>query len=83
MARYRIELRTPAGVQATRNVEKDDLAALRHEAALFASDMLRARASQVWDDGDWSIEASDATGLILFVLHLFVTNAAALTEPRR
>ena len=42
-----------------------------------------ARAAQVWDDGDWSIEASDATGLILFVLHLFVTNAAALTEPRR
>ncbi len=83
MARYRIELRTPAGVQATRNVERHDLPALRQEAALFASEMLRARASQIWDDDDWSIEASDDAGLILFVLHLFVTNAAALPEPRR
>ena len=55
----------------------------RIEVAKFAGELLKGHADRIWVDEDWRVDVTDATGLILFVMHLFVTNAASLPPPRR
>lgn len=83
MARYNIELRTQDRVWETLTVEKEDHTALRQEVARFMGELLRDHADQIWVDEEWRLDVTDERGLILFVMHLFVTNSAALSAPRR
>jgi hypothetical protein len=63
-------------------VELEDLAALRHQVALFVGDLLKEHAQEIWQDQDWHVEATDADGLILFTMSVFASDTAA-TMPRR
>ena len=83
MPRYNIELRNGERVWETLVVEKDDIAGLRIEIARFVGELLKDHAEQIWVDGEWRLDATDHNGLILFILHLFATNAPAVTAPRR
>lgn len=83
MAQYNIELRNAERVWETFEVEHDDITALRVEVSAFVGEMLRDHASKIWADQEWRVDVTDANGLIMFVLHLFVTDSPALNPPRR
>ena len=83
MPEYNIELRTQERIWETISVEKTDLPALRVEVAAFVGEVLKDHADKIWEDREWRIDVTDEHGLILFVMHLFVTDSAALAAPRR
>jgi hypothetical protein len=64
-----------------------DLLAARVEAARYGGELLQAHARTFWNDGEWSIEVTDGTGLTLFTLSFMTTDAPTLqyrapTPPR-
>ena len=83
MPHYNIELRNSERVWKTLEVERPDTAALRVEVARFVGSLLKDHADQIWADQDWRVDATDDSGLILFILHVFATNSAAAAVPRR
>ena len=83
MPRYNIEVRTESHVAETLAVQAEDLSALRVEVAQFVGELLRDHAAQIWSDEDWRIDATDESGLILFVMHVSATNTAATMRNRR
>ena len=83
MPRYHIELRTQDRVWETITVDKDDHTDLRIEVATFVGELLKEHAAQIWVDEDWRVDVTDDSGLILFVMHLFVTDSAATAAQRR
>ena len=66
---YNIQLRTETHVLETRQIDRDDLIELRVEVARFVGELLKDHAEQVWADEDWRVDATDDSGLILFVMH--------------
>ncbi len=62
------------------DVELPDCCRLRSELATFAGQMLKDQPHRIWSDGDWRIEATDESGLILYVLVLFAAGSAATTS---
>ena len=83
MPQYNIQLRTDERVWETLQVESEDQGALRLEVARFVGELLRDHADKIWIDQEWRVDVTDPTGLILFVMHLMVTNAAASVPMRR
>jgi hypothetical protein len=83
MARYNIELRTDTHVAETIVVEREDIAELRIEMARFVGELLRDHAAQLWLDQDWRVDVTDARGLILFVMHISVSDTAATQKLNR
>ena len=83
MPLYNIELRTAERVWDTLQVERRDVAALRTEVSTFVGELLKDHANQIWADQEWRVDATDENGLILFILHLFVTDSCAVEAPRR
>ena len=83
MPRYHIELRTQDRVWETITVDKDDHTDLRIEVATFVGELLKEHAAQIWVDEDWRVDVTDDSGLILFVMRLFVTDSAATAAQRR
>ena len=77
MPRYHIQLRTESHVQGALEVERDDLTALRIELARFVGDLLRDHAEQIWVDEDWRVDVTDERGLILYVMEIQASDAAA------
>ena len=82
MSLYNIELRTQDRVWETLVVEKEDVTELRIEVAKFVGELLRDHAAKIWVDEDWRVDVTDSKGLILFVMHLNVTNSAASAPMR-
>jgi hypothetical protein len=83
MARYNIELRTDTHMAETIVVEREDIAELRIEMARFVGELLRDHAAQLWLDQDWRVDVTDARGLILFVMHISVSDTAATQKLNR
>ena len=83
MPTYHIELRTAQRVWDTIVVEQPDVTSLRSEVARFVGELLHEHAEQLWLDEEWRVDVTDHKGLIMFVLHLFVTESTALAAPRR
>jgi hypothetical protein len=83
MPKYNIELRTQGRIWDALSVERSNHTEVRVEVAKFVGELLKDHADKIWIDEDWRIDVTDENGLILFVMHLFVTNAAALAPPRR
>lgn len=83
MPRYQINLRTAERVWDTLAVEKKDIRGLRVELARFVGQMLRDHAEQIWADQDWRVDVTDASGLILYVMHIAATDTAATMTLRR
>ena len=44
---------------------------------------MKDHAQRIWVDQEWRVDVTDKDGLIIFVMHLFVTDCAALNAPRR
>jgi hypothetical protein len=80
---YHIEMRTQERVWDTFEVEEDDLTGLRVEVARFVGEFLKDHAEKIWIDEDWRVDVTDEGGLILFIVHLFVTDSPALRAPSR
>jgi hypothetical protein len=76
--------RTPPDARGT---ELPDLLAARVEAARYGGELLQDHAKTFWNDGEWTIEVTDGTGLTLFTLTFVATDAPTLqyrapTPPR-
>lgn len=83
MPLYHIELRTQDRIWDTLKIERDDMDALRVELSVFVGDLLKEHAQKIWLDQDWRVDVTDHRGLILYVLHIFATDSAAVSAPRR
>jgi hypothetical protein len=83
MARYNIELRTDTHVRETLTIERDDVRALRIEMAQFVGELLKEHADTIWLDQDWRVDVTDEHGLILFVMHISVSDTAATMTLKR
>jgi hypothetical protein len=70
MKNYNINIRTDSHIADSLNVESDDLTGLRVEIARFVGEFLKDHAELVWVDEDWQIDATDESGLILYVLQI-------------
>lgn len=81
MARYNIALRTQSHVADAVAVEKDDHTDLRVEVAQFVGQLLKDHALQLWVDEDWRVDVTDASGLILYVMHISASGTAATRAP--
>ena len=57
--------------------------ALRVKVARFVGELLRDHAEEIWANEEWRGDATDANGLIPFVMHLPVTDSAALMKLSR
>lgn len=64
-------------------MEKKDIRGLRVELGRFVGQMLRDHAEQIWSDQDWRVDVTDASGFILYVMHLSATDTAATMTLRR
>jgi len=64
-------------------VEREDIAELRIEMARFVGELLRDHAAQLWLDQDWRVDVTDDRGLILFVMHISVSDTAATQKLKR
>ena len=58
--------------------ELPDIQAARVEAVRLAGEALKWHAETFWNDGEWSLEVTDHTGLTLFTLYFTATEAAAI-----
>ena len=83
MPRYHIELRTDDRVCETLDIDRENRTDLRIEVARFVGELLRDHAGKIWEDKDWRVDVTDQSGLILFVMQLFVTDPAAAIPMRR
>ena len=83
MPRFNIELRTETRVWDTLEIERDDHTSLREELARFVGEMLRDHAGQIWEDQDWRVDVTDATGLIPYVMHISASKTAATMPLKR
>lgn len=77
MPKYNIELRTADTVSDTFHVECGDQTALRIEIRRFVGELLKDHAEEIWKDEEWRVDATDENGLILFMMHLSVTDSPA------
>lgn len=59
--------------------ELEGLNAARLEAVRLSGELLQSWPDRFWDLGQWSCSVRDDTGLVLFVLHFFATEAPAVT----
>lgn len=83
MPRYNIELRTAERVWETLEIQADDHTVLRASVAKFIGELLQEHSQQIWLDQEWRVDVTEETGMILFIMHLFVTDSAALHAPHR
>ena len=82
MAKYHIELRTGGQVWETLQIEGEDHTAVRIELAQFVGELLKDHADKIWEDEDWRVDVTDERGMILYILHVSVTDSPA-THPLR
>jgi hypothetical protein len=84
MARYHFHIRDRQSLPDTVGIEMADLVAARVEAVRLSGEMLKWHAETFWNDGEWSLEVTDHTGLTLFTLYFLAVEAATIRrrEPR-
>ena len=80
MAVYKVELRNDEGVWKTFDREVEDANELEIDATRFIGSLLdeTENAARIWDDQQWRFDVSDSSGLILFVIHLQLTESPAI-----
>jgi hypothetical protein len=77
MSTYRINIRSESHIADSVEVEMESLTDLRIEMARFVGEMLKDHAALIWTDEDWQVDVTDATGLILYVLHISAAETSA------
>jgi hypothetical protein len=66
---------TPPDKEGT---EFPNLQAARAEAVRLAGEALKWHAETFWNEGEWSLEVTDPTGLTLFTLYFTAVEAAVI-----
>ena len=82
MPLYHFEVRTETHVMHTEGADLPDSTAARVEASCRIGTLLREHASQLWVDQDWQMDVTDASGLILYVIHVSAIKTAATQSER-
>ena len=70
--------RTPPDAEGS---ELPSLEAARVEAVRAAGEQLKWHAETFWNEGEWSLEVTDETGLTLFTLYFLAVDAPTI-RPR-
>jgi hypothetical protein len=79
---YNINIRTASHIADTVTVEKENLTELRLEMGIFVGELLKDHAELLWEDKDWQIDVTDASGLILYVIQVVASEAPAAPRVR-
>jgi hypothetical protein len=84
MPLYHINIRTDSHIAGQTEFETDSLTTLRLEMARFVGEVMKDHAEVLWTDQQWQIDVTDASGLILYVIHIGAseTSATSGTVPR-
>lgn len=61
--------------------ELEGLNAARIAAVTLSGELLRSFPDRFWSVGQWQCSCRDERGLVLFVLHFFAADAAAIGRP--
>jgi hypothetical protein len=77
MSAYHINIRTESHIADSVEVEMENLTDLRVEMARFVGELLKDHAALIWTNEDWQVDVTDATGLILYVLHISAADTPA------
>lgn len=72
-----------ADIPNTEGVELEGLNAAGIEAVRFSGELLRFYPDRYWSVGRWNCTVRDENRLILFVLHFYAQDAAALGRSPR
>jgi hypothetical protein len=83
MPAYHINIRTESHIADSLDVEMESLTDLRLDLARFVGELLKDHAELIWVDQDWQVDVTDASGLILYVLHISAAETAATTGSIR
>jgi hypothetical protein len=83
MPAYRINIRTESHIADSVDVEMENLTDLRLDLARFVGELLKDHAELIWADQDWQVDVTDASGLILYVLHISAAEAPATSGSVR
>ncbi|MFN3668451.1 MAG: DUF6894 family protein [Brevundimonas sp.] len=73
-------------VETRRDEEGDELEGLnaaRVHAVQLSGELLKTFPDRFWSVGDWSCSVRDESGLVLFVLHFYATDAPVLAGSAR
>jgi hypothetical protein len=83
MPAYRINIRTESHIADSVDVEMENLTDLRLDLARFVGELLKDHAELIWADQDWQVDVTDASGLILYVLHISAAETPATSGSVR
>jgi hypothetical protein len=83
MPAYRINIRTESHIADSVDVEMENLTDLRLDLARFVGELLKDHAELIWADQDWQVDVTDASGLILYVLHISAAETSATSGSVR
>jgi hypothetical protein len=83
MPAYRINIRTESHIADSVDVEMENLTDLRLDLARFVGELLKDHAELIWVDQDWQVDVTDASGLILYVLHISAAETPATSGSVR
>jgi len=81
MPRYFFHVDDGGGHKDSEGMELGGLDAAREHAVSYFGELLRDSARIFWNDRDWQMTVTDASGLVYFTLH-FVATVAAAGRPR-
>jgi hypothetical protein len=83
MPAYHINIRTEAHIADSVDVEMESLKDLRLELARFVGELLKDHAELIWADQDWQVDITDASGLILYIVHISALETPATAGSAR
>jgi hypothetical protein len=83
MPAYHINIRTESHIADSVDVEMESLKDLRLELARFVGELLKDHAELIWADQDWQVDITDASGLILYVVHISAMETPATASSAR
>jgi len=78
MPRYFFNVRDGQSHPDPDGIELPDLQAAKHEAIRYAGHLLSDEADSFWEGEEWSMSATNESGLLLFQLTFFATKAPAV-----
>lgn len=78
MPRYFFHVRDGDDYPDLQGTVLDDLSAARTEAVRFACALLADKPETFWKADEWTLRVADGTGLTLFQLTFFATDAPAV-----
>lgn len=82
MPRYHFDIEDVETQRDEQGVELEGLNAARLHAVRLSGDLLQNFPDRFWSVGEWKCSVRDESGLILFVLHFYAQDNAAVGGKR-